>query len=235
MFKERLLKEALRVYAGQHVLDRVLALGEKALELDNGRERMAVLYVMASVNRKVFEAATPAEALREKTRFFTVTQEEVRRAGGRIADYLGDDAVAYFPPRAGEAASAGAAVECARKIVGRCLEGDAPPLVMPMIGIDFGMVYIGNFGTPERMKFTVQGETVNRAFEIAACCRKFQATVLMSGAMAGLLATPEEASESYVGEAPVKGDMKGEAGAVKLYVPMETDFGSLLSAQINAG
>ena len=232
MFKERLLKDALRVYAGQHVLDRVLALGDKALALDHGREHMAVLYVIASVSRKVLEELTPAEALQEKVRFFSITQDEVRRAGGRVADYLGDDAIAYFPPRAGAAASAGAAVECARNIVQRCLAAGAaerPRLLMPMIGADFGLVYIGNFGTPQRMKFTVQGEVVNRAFEIAACCRKFQATVLMSEAMAELLATPEAARESYVGDMVVK----GEAGAVKLYVPMETDFSALLSARIN--
>jgi len=33
MFKEKLLKKALKLYAGEHVLDRVLKYGEEALQL----------------------------------------------------------------------------------------------------------------------------------------------------------------------------------------------------------
>ncbi|HEY4373920.1 MAG TPA: adenylate/guanylate cyclase domain-containing protein [Burkholderiales bacterium] len=233
MFKERLLREALKAYAGEHVLERVLALGESALQLNNGRERMAVMYVIAATNRRVFEELGPAQAREQKIRFLSITQEEVEAAGGRIADYLGDDAIVYFPAPRGDAACAAAAAQCARRIVERSLDAvqpERPPMLLPMIGLDLGFVFIGNFGTPQRMKFTVQGDVVNAAYEIAGCCKKFQATILMSEVMAGLAAAPGTAPEGYVGDAVTK-----LAGAMKLYVPVEVDFAAVLGERLEQG
>jgi hypothetical protein len=50
MFNEKLLKKALKLYAGDHVLKRVLELGEDALRLNGVPQELTLMFIQAIPN-----------------------------------------------------------------------------------------------------------------------------------------------------------------------------------------
>jgi len=154
-----LLKRALTLYAGEHVLERVLTLGAPALELGGEISFATVMFI--DVTKLVpaaerFEWPKVNEALAQ---YFTVVAEASARTGGLLDAPIGDAAISYW---VGDA-SADRACKCALDIVARLASAPTIPKVVPKIGIHSGQVLVGNGGSKERLRFTVAGGVVNTA------------------------------------------------------------------------
>jgi adenylate cyclase len=79
------------------------------------------------------------------------------------------------------------AATAARQKVAELKEGRASegkPITDMYLGLHVGEVFYGNFGSRERLDFTVIGPAVNEASRIAAMCRSVDQPVLMSAAFA---------------------------------------------------
>jgi class 3 adenylate cyclase len=133
---------------------------------------------------------------------------------GTIDKYIGDAVMAFWgaPDRSDDHAAR--AVRAARAIAEtlsadnarRARKGLKP--VRVRIGIHSGPVLVGNIGAPERVNYTIVGDTVNDAQRLEALGHQLDAgtdvTVLLSGEtmrLAGL--RPEEAE--HVGTHPLAG------------------------------
>lgn len=183
MFQEKLLKEALRRYAGSVVVERVLRMGEAALEAGVTERDMTVMWVEPIASRLRLAQVSPRERYQAIVAFWSVAMAVVDRNDGLVDSYYGDSFLAYFGLRDGVDHAALATV-CAQRIVEATWNiGPAEPLYVARIGIDTGRVRHGNIGTPGRIKFTVMGEPVNLASRLALRAANHGPQVLLSEAV----------------------------------------------------
>jgi adenylate cyclase len=116
--------------------------------------------------------------------------------GGMINKFLGDGFMALFGVGSTARNHADKALAAARSMeralerlnLARVQRGEEPLGVG--IGINTGPVIVGSIGSPERMEFTVIGNTVNVASRIEALNKTLGTTLLMSKATCDALQRP---------------------------------------------
>jgi adenylate cyclase len=112
--------------------------------------------------------------------------------GGQVLKFIGDGILASFEAATDAAAAAHAldAAAAATAAVDR-LNARRGALGRPCtgfyLGLHFGEVQFGNFGSATRLDFTVLGRAVNEASRIAAMCRPVERAILASDAFAQAL------------------------------------------------
>ncbi len=181
-------KERLRNTFGLHV-------GRKAAEeilardpgLGGTEQEITVMFVdIRSFTARSAHMA-PNEAVRLLNEFLRVMVNAVEADhGGMINKFLGDGFMALFGVEAGARDHADQALAAARSMrreleqlnFSRVQRGEEPLGIG--IGINTGPVIVGSIGSPERMEFTVIGNTVNVASRIEALNKTMNTTVLFS-------------------------------------------------------
>jgi len=179
MFKENLLKDALRFYAGQHVLDRVLDKGPAALLMDHEARTMTMLWIDVRGFTKVDESLSPemlyAAIGEHQQRVFAC----IGRHGGTVDSLVGDATLATWD-KAASADYAKLALQCAEELVR--VTDPAQFGIKVNIGLHTGRVLLGNIGTPARARFTVLGDAVNLASRLCSRCPGFGVSTLFTEA-----------------------------------------------------
>jgi adenylate cyclase len=140
--------------------------------------------------------------------------------GGTVDKFIGDAVMAVFgsPVSRGVKEEARAAVRCAL-----AMRADLASLNLDWtqrgiatldngVGLASGLVMVGQIGSPQRMEFTVIGDTVNLAARLEALTRRVDAAVLFDGRTAELLADDPSLGVQPLGAQEVKG-----LGAVEVF------------------
>ena len=131
-------------------------------------------------------ATQVAELLNEH---FALIAECIEAEGGVLDKYIGDAAMAFWGAPELQPDHAERACNAARRISGAITEdnskrqrnGLAP--IRVRMGIHSGLALVGNIGAPERINYTVIGDTVNIAERLEELCRKLAPANLDSFAL----------------------------------------------------
>jgi adenylate cyclase len=115
----------------------------------------------------------------------------IHAQGGDVLKLIGDGILAIFAAadRAHACAAALAAATAARSEVAALnlrRARDGLPVTDMYLGLHVGEMFYGNFGSTERLDFTVVGPAVNETSRIAAMCRSVEQPVLVSEAFANV-------------------------------------------------
>jgi adenylate cyclase len=218
MFREKLLQDALRHYAGQHVLDRVLREGRGALEYTAQRQVMTMLFIdVAGIfpdnQTPPFQPGTLRSWLLD---YQTLVCRSIEEYHGTVDGFIGDAVMAHWNmlPQVDHAALA---LRCAEHLVSSIAALSAAqqtkglPGMRPLIGIHSGQVDLGNHGTRDRMRFTVMGDAVNLAFRLCGRCYQYGVPVLLTDASLALAGNAVATSEVDTIR------IKGKDNPIKLY------------------
>lgn len=123
--------------------------------------------------------------------YFEVVVDAVKQHQGDVLKFLGDGILAIFPipDAAAERRCCAQALDAAIQARQSLQELNAARAETGKEALDFGTalhvgeVTYGNIGSPDRLDFTVIGETVNLASRIEGLCKLLGEAVLCSGAM----------------------------------------------------
>ncbi|MCP9848064.1 adenylate/guanylate cyclase domain-containing protein [Synechococcus sp. Lug-A] len=149
--------------------------------------------------------------VQQLNRYLGAMVEVITAHGGTIDKFIGDAVMAVFgaPLSRGQQAEALAALRCATamkaalaQLNARWAEEGLPPFASG-IGLASGAVIVGQIGSPQRLEFTVIGDTVNLASRLEGLTRQVDAGLLFDQATADLVA--EVLPVQGLGERPVKG------------------------------
>ncbi|MDN3719797.1 adenylate/guanylate cyclase domain-containing protein [Roseibium salinum] len=130
---------------------------------------VAVLFTDIAGFTAISEGMSATETAAFVNHHLSLLGAEITRQGGTIDKYIGDSLMAFWgaPERLDNPAepAARAAVGMARAIRAdnhaRTARGEAP--VRIRIGLHLGPLVVGDIGAPERVNYTVIGDTVNAA------------------------------------------------------------------------
>jgi len=191
------------------------------LDLKLGGVDQTVTILMSDIRgfTTLSESRTPTEVVQQLNEYFTVMSRIVLDHGGSIDKYVGDAILAVFGLPAPRPDDAQRALDAAQEMLhalerlDRTWEARGMPALRIGIGLHTGNAVAGNVGSPERMDYTVIGDTVNVASRIEGLTKSYQVPVLVS-----------ETTRRAVGESPVfslvdNASIRGRQGTIRLYSP----------------
>jgi adenylate cyclase len=132
---------------------------------------------------------TPEHVIPLLNDYSDVIVSAIYQHGGDVLKLIGDGTLAIFT---GEdrlhackaALSAAIAAHQGITDLKQRRSAQGKPVTEMYLGLHAGKVFYGNFGSQERLDFSVLGPAVNEASRIAAMCRSVEQPVLMSAAFA---------------------------------------------------
>jgi adenylate cyclase len=134
----------------------------------------------------------------------------IKKNRGFLNKYIGDGIMVVFgaPLSEGAREDACRAVRCAVEMLERVDEWNAKkapadPMLKIGIGIHSGPVTAGNVGSPDRLEYSVIGETVNLASRLESLTKEFHVPVVLSPATWEYIR--DQFSTVSLGDAQVRG------------------------------
>ena len=136
--------------------------------------------------------------------------EVIKQNRGFLNKFIGDGIMVVFGAPLSEGAKEDAcrAVRCAQEMIASLERWNASkpaeePYLKIGIGIHTGMVTAGNVGSPDRLEYSVIGETVNLASRLEALTKDFKTSIVLSPATWEYI--QDQCSAVSLGSAQVRG------------------------------
>ena len=146
--------------------------GEKDVAIQTERKKLTIFFSDISDFTAITERSQPEEITRLLNEYFTAMSSIALRHGGTVDKFVGDAIVIFFgdPETKGAAEDAKACVRMAVEMQNRMAELNAKwrsegtewPFRI-RIGINTGFCNVGNFGSNDRMDYTIIGAETNLA------------------------------------------------------------------------
>jgi adenylate cyclase len=202
----------LERYVGSNVTRQAVQKAQRN-ELGGELKRVYVLFSDIRGFTNMAEKLKPEETVDVLNRMFAAMEEVLAPAGGDINKYIGDAIFAYFRRPYGDEGEACQKVLRAalrmqdrfESLNARYRVGYSQPIEIGLgIGVTAGEAIVGNLGSPNRMEFTLIGDTVNLASRLCGIAKHGQ--ILVNEEMANV-------SREYfemLGMPPV--EIKGKTG-----------------------
>ncbi len=214
-------------YVSRQVAEDILS-GQIPVQLSGERRRVTVLFADLREFTPLSSELPPEQVVELLNQYFALLVDAVFKQGGTIDKFIGDALMAVFnaPNAIGahELAAVNAAVQmraAIRQLNAKRVTAGAKPLRVG-IGVHTGDVVAGNIGSPDRMDYTVIGDTVNVTQRIESATktlfgsRRAQDVVVLCS---------EQVVEVTVGAAvfePIGSfELKGKRGSRPLYLLAE--------------
>ena len=168
MKSEEAVRTNLARYLSPQIVDQII---KKNVQVNLGGDRKVVTVLFSDIRNftHITETLPPDQLVQLLNEYFTEMAKIIFKHQGSLDKYIGDAIVAVFGSLIPLENSSKTAVECAiemMKLLGTLNEKWIRKFGFKMeigVGINTGEVFLGNIGSPERMEFTVIGDTVNIA------------------------------------------------------------------------
>jgi adenylate cyclase len=226
--ERRRLRRTFERYVAPSVVAEILADPAAAQGMLRGRVReVTVLFSdlkgFTDLTRRRSAAGETELHVRQLNTYLGAMVEVITAHGGTVDKFIGDAVMAVFgsPVGRGVAQEAAAAVQCALAMRARLEQLNAiwreqgvEPLASG-VGLASGVVLAGQIGSPQRLEFTVIGDTVNLASRLEALTRRLACSVCVDAATARLLSGDCRFVLSSYGTQEIKGLEATEVFAVE--------------------
>ena len=179
------IKDTFGKYVTQEIRDEILA---GKVSLDGELKEVTVLFADLRNFTPMVEKTPPKEVVRIINSYFKEMDEAIKQYHGLVLHYIGDEIVAVFGAPLFRENHPTLAVQAAREMqhrlltVNRTLEQAGYPGLSHGIGIDTGLVLAANIGSPDRLSYTLVGDTVNVASRLQELNKEFNTEIILSGA-----------------------------------------------------
>jgi adenylate cyclase len=220
--ERRRLRHTFERYVAPSVVAEILADPESARGILRGRTlEVTVLFCdlqgFTQLTRRRSDAGQSELHVRQLNSYLGAMVEVITAHGGTVDKFIGDAVMAVFgsPVGRGPAREAQTAVRCALAMAGRLeqlneawrgqSQDDGFVPLANGVGLASGPVVAGQIGSPQRLEFTVIGDTVNRASRMEGLTRQLAVPVCLDGATAALAAGGDGIGLRNLGAQPVKG------------------------------
>jgi adenylate cyclase len=179
MKNEEIVRTNLARYLSPQIVDQII---KKDVQVNLGGDRKVVTVLFSDIRNftRIAETLSPDQLVQLLNEYFTEMAGIIFENQGSLDKYIGDAIVAVFGSLIPLDNPAQTAVQTAMQMMGHIATLNKKwknqyGFTMDMgIGINTGEVFLGNIGSPERMEFTVLGDTVNIASRFSGIAREGQ-------------------------------------------------------------
>jgi len=191
---KRRMRMAFTAYLAPNVLEKIIE-NRQTLKLGGERREVAVLFSDLRGFTSLSESVGEEALVTQLNEYFTEMVDCVNRYGGTLHKFIGDAILAVW----GDTLSEGPQHDCTNalkaalamraelvKLNTRWKAENRHPLKIG-IGINRGNVIVGNIGAPQRMEFTVIGDTVNTASRLEGVTKQYKLDLVVSATFAEMV------------------------------------------------
>jgi len=215
-------KKHLRDQFGQYIppalVDQMLE-SDDDLGFEGDRREMTVLFADIRSFTTISEALSPTELKDMLNRFFTPMTEIIFNKKGTIDKYVGDMIMAFWGAPLKDQDHAKHAIEGAlamlEKVDEMKPEMDAlgyPPINLG-VGLNTGMMNVGNMGSEFRRAYTVLGDAVNLSSRLEGLTKQYGVKLIVGE-------NTREGQDDYIFRRLDKVQVKGKTEPVVIYEPI---------------
>jgi len=179
------IKGAFNYYVSSAVVNEMLKDPER-LRLGGDKKDISVLFSDIRGFTTISEGLTPEELVHFMNEYLTVMTDIVFKYDGTLDKYMGDAIMALYgapldqpdhPSRA--CSSALEMMEGLKRLNNKWIEEGKNPLDIG-IGINTGMMMVGNMGSDQRFDYTVIGDNVNLGSRLEGANKEYKTNILIS-------------------------------------------------------
>jgi adenylate cyclase len=170
IFVEKREREYLQSLFGRYVSPLVIdgILKEREFLMQGRRKELTILFCDIADFSQLIEGSSPEDVLLFLNQFFSEMTEIIFQFGGTVDKFIGDGMLVFFgdPAELPDHALCGIkAAICMQKRLEE-LNRVWKRAIRLRIGINTGIVTVGNVGSNRRLEYTVLGENVNLAYRL---------------------------------------------------------------------
>jgi len=210
--------ETMGRYIPPHIVEKI-GKGHKIISLDGESRVLTVLFCDIQDFTKIAEELNPKQVVSLLNKYFTALSKIIFSHNGTIDKFIGDSIMAFWGApyeqndHAQKAVLAAMEMDKAVTKLSTSFIKQGWPGPRTGIGINTGLMAVGNMGSIYRMSYTVIGDAVNIAARIEPLCRKYHAPVIVSEA------TRLECKDILFRELDMVA-LKGKRKRVRIYQPL---------------
>ena len=208
------IKDTFGKYVTQEIRDEILA---GKVSLDGELKEVTVLFADLRDFTPMVEKTPPKEVVKIINSYFKEMDEAIKQYHGLVLHYIGDAIFAVFGAPLFRENHPALALQAAREMqrrlqaVNRTLEKAGYPRLSHGIGIDTGQVLAANIGSPDRLSYTLVGDTVNVASRLQELNKEFNTEIILSGA------TRARTNGDFLLQELPATRVKGKSGAIQIF------------------
>jgi class 3 adenylate cyclase/HAMP domain-containing protein len=182
--REMKIRNVFQLYVPKDVIEEVFINPEKML-IGNNRE-IAILFSDIRSFTTISERMAPDELVNSLNRYFSIMVNIIMDRNGVVDKYIGDAIMAIFGAPVSHGNDALSSVVAGLEMMDRLHEfndaqkGFGAPEFHIGVGINYGIVTVGNIGCDKKMNYTVIGDSVNLASRLEGLTKKYQEPVIFS-------------------------------------------------------
>jgi adenylate cyclase len=182
--KESRIRNIFQKYVPQELIDRFYKNPESMLVGEN--RVLSILFSDIRSFTSISEKMQPDDLVNSLNHYFSVMVDLIMDRGGVIDKYIGDAIMAFFgaPVKhdddAYQSALAGIEMTEAVKVFNAGQRAAGKPEFNIGVGINYGVVTVGNIGTDKKMDYTVIGDMVNLASRLEGLTKVYKQDLLVS-------------------------------------------------------
>jgi adenylate cyclase len=208
------IKDTFGKYVTQEIRDEILA---GKVSLDGELKEVTVLFADLRNFTPMVEKTPPKEVVKIINSYFKEMDEAIKQYHGLVLHYIGDAIFAVFGAPLFRENHPALALQAAREMrrrlqaVNRTLEKAGYPRLSHGIGIDTGQVLAANIGSPDRLSYTLVGDTVNVASRLQELNKEFNTEIILSGA------TRARTNGDFLLQELPATRVKGKSGSIQIF------------------
>jgi class 3 adenylate cyclase len=182
--KEERIRTIFQKYVPRDLIDKFFASPESMLVGDN--RTLAILFSDIRSFTTISEGMTPDELVKNLNRYFSGQVDIIMNRSGIVDKYIGDAIMAIWgapvqhDDDALQSVLAGLEMMEAVKEFNRKQNELGKPEFHIGIGINYGVVTVGNIGSERKMDYTVIGDMVNLASRMEGLTKTYHEEILIS-------------------------------------------------------
>ena len=182
--KEAKVRNIFQKYVPQELIDRFFENPESMLVGEN--RVLSVLFSDIRSFTSISEAMNPDDLVQSLNQYFSVMVDIIMSHNGIIDKYIGDAIMAFFgaPVKreddAYQSVLAGLEMCKSLELFNSAQRAAGRPEFEIGVGINYGVVTVGNIGTEKKMDYTVIGDMVNLASRMEGLTKYYQVPLLIS-------------------------------------------------------
>lgn len=183
--EKKKIKGAFSFYVSSSVVNEMLKDPQK-LKLGGDKKELSVLFSDIRGFTTISEGLTPEQLVQLLNEYLTVMTDIVFKYDGTLDKYMGDAIMAIFgapleqPDHAFRACNTALDMMAGlRKLNEKWISEGKKPLDIG-IGINTGMMMVGNMGSEQRFDYTVMGDAVNLGSRLEGANKAYRTNILIS-------------------------------------------------------
>jgi adenylate cyclase len=181
------LRRAFSTYLAPTVVEQIVKDPSK-LTLGGEEKRLTALFTDIKSFSSFSELVTPTKLVSVLNDYLGVLSDNIMDEGGTIDKYIGDEIVSFFgaplelKDGAYRACVSGIRMKQAEAIYNKqhLATGDIPCELTTRVGINTGLMVVGNMGTKSKMNYTIMGNDVNLASRLEGVNKMYHSWILAS-------------------------------------------------------